>query len=258
MVIAVRTDTSIAATITQTSYYDALKIAFTNAGFGSPYHDFTSGTDRIIVYEFPVDNTKIAGTNYLRIRISNTLITYQQVYTSWNIATSTGTGNSVEITYTTLASNNTVGFVSLNGGSEYRLVLVSQASTFLPLGMIVPANKPDWWDLNNWSYGFIFTANTMTILRSSALNPYSNSDFDLFLNATRMVNVNPQTNRRDILAGMILLTQTNTGSGGRTSDDIAQIAGNGSSRYDLLNVFGTSQQYLVVNNNSGGMAVRVQ
>lgn len=258
MVVASRIDTSLAATITQSSYVTALKTAFTNAGFSSPVDDYTSGTDRILTYQFDVDNTKLLGSNFLRVRVTSGLITYQQLYTSWNATTHTGNNANTEITYSTLSTANTIGFVSLNGGSEYKFIFVTQGTTFLPLGIIAPANRPDWWDLNNWSYGFIWTSASMAAIRTSGINPYNNADFDLLLNSTRMASINPQTNRRDILAGLVLLTQSNAGSGGRTSDDLAQICGSGSGRYDVLSVFGTTQQYLVINNASAGIAIRTQ
>ncbi|BAY89656.1 MULTISPECIES: hypothetical protein [unclassified Tolypothrix] len=256
MAIATRTDSSLSATVTQTTLVNALKTAFTNAGYSSPISDYTSGTDRILVYQWDVDNTKVQGINYLRVRISNTLIIYQQLYTTWNTGTNTGTNSSSEVTYTTLAATNTIGFVSLNGSTEYKLVLITQGTTFIPLGLLVPANKPDWWDLNNWSYGFIFLTSTMQTLRTSNANPYSNTDFDYLTNTTRIANVNGQTNRRDIFSGLVLLSQSNQGSAGRTSDDVGQYCGNGSARYDTAPVFGTSQQYLVVVNAASGIIIR--
>lgn len=258
MVIATRTDSALSGTITQTSLTDALIVAFTNAGFSAPFDNYTSATDRILVYQLTLDATKTYGSIFLRIRVTTALVVFQQLFATWNTSTKAGTSGSVEVSYVTLSTTNPINFVSLNGGNEFRLVLLTQTVLFMPLGLVAPANRPAWWDLTNWAYGFIFINTAMNTLRTSALNPYANADFDTFLNNTRMGGANPATNRRDLLTGIVLLTQSNNGAGCRSSDDLAMVAGSGAARYDTQNIFGTTQQYLVINPISGGLAVRVQ
>lgn len=258
MVVATRIDSSLAATINQTSFVNALKTAFTNAGHTSIFDDYTSGTDRILVYAHIVDSSKVYGTLYLRIRITSSLVIYQQVYATWNATAHTGTGNSTEVLMLTLSTNVTVSFISLDIGTEGRLILISQGALYTPLGVIAPANRPTWWNLDSWNYGFIFTSNNANILRGTTVNPYSNNDYDTFLNNSRLGTPNNIFNGRDILTGIVLLSQSSTGVACRTSEDFGIGACNGNARYDLLPVLGTTQQYLVVNNVSGGLIIRVQ
>jgi hypothetical protein len=258
MAVATRTDTTLAATITQTSFVNALKTAFTSAGYSSIFDDYTSGTDRILVYAQIVDSSKVYGTVYLRIRITSSLAILQQIYTTWNPTARTGTGNSAEVPMITFATNGTVSFVSLDIGIEGRLVIISQGTLYVPLGIITPLNRPTWWDLNSWNYGFIFTSNSVNILRSTTVNPYGNTEYDTFLNNSRMGTPNTTFNGRDILTGIVLLSQSSTGVACRTSDDFGIGSCSGNARYDLLPVTGTTQQYLVINNVSGGLVIRVQ
>ena len=97
MVVATKTEASLAATITQTSFANALKTAFTSAGYSAVFDDYTSSTDRILVYAHVVDNSKVYGTSYLRIRITSALLIYQQIYSTWNATAHTGTGSSTEV-----------------------------------------------------------------------------------------------------------------------------------------------------------------
>ncbi|MEH2145298.1 hypothetical protein [Nostoc sp.] len=258
MAIATRTITTLSANFTQAQLSAALQTAFTNAGFSSLFDSYTSGTDLILVYAFVADASKACGTTYLRVRISNTFIIYQQVYSAWNPSTHTGTNGSIEVGYSTLVNTTAGVFNSLNGTSESRLVLVTQGATFLPLGVIVPVTMRSSWDLNSWTNGYIFTGSTMLLLRSTLANQYSNTENDIALaGSTRLGTANTIDNQRDVLTGLLLLNQGNTGFCGKTSDDIAVINGSGSTRYDILTKSGTSQQYLVVNPGSGGIAMRI-
>lgn len=257
MAIAVRTDSFVAPTWTQTSLLDGIKAAFTNAGFTATFDEYTSGTDRIVVYAIVLDAAKTYGTSYLRIRLTTGFIIGQQLYSTWTIATHTGLNPSSEITYTALTATTQVNFTALNGASEYRLIMLTQGTNAIALGFVAPTNKPAWWDLNAWNYCFVATANTFATFRSTNLNPYSNTENDSSLNQTRMGIANSQTNRRDLLPGVIFYSQTNQGISGRTSDDLVMLAGSGTTRYDTIQIPGDTKQYLLLNPASGGLAVRV-
>ena len=257
MAIATRTDTFLAPTITQQTLYDAIKAAFINAGFSAPYDEYVSGTDKIVVYAIALDAAKTYGTSYLRIRLTNTFIVGQQLYSTWNFATHAGTNGSSEVTYTAFTTNAQINFTALNGSNEYRLSLLSQGTNFINLGFVAPINKPAWWDLNAWNYCFLFANNTFALFRSTLLNPYANSDHDSFLNTSRLSTANNQTNRRDLLPGIIFLTQTNQGISGRSSDDLVMLAGAGTTRYDVVQIPNDTKQYLVLNPAAGGLAARV-
>lgn len=258
MVVATRTDTTLAAGWTQTTFMTALQAAFTNAGYSTPLSNYTSGTDRLLAYDFAVDNTKTFGINYLRLRFTTGFVLGQQIYSGWNAGTNTGTNGSTEATFTALSSTLAINFIALNGGSEFKLVIVNQTSSIIPLGILVPSNRRSTWDLNSWPFGFIFTTANCNVLRAPSLTPFSSTDYDTFLNNSRMASASTIDNRVDGLTGINLLTQSNTGSPARTSDDLASLAVNGVARFSLVNPFGTSQQYLVINPVAGGLGVRVQ
>lgn len=258
MPVSTRTITTLAAPFTQAQLSTALQAAFLNAGFPALFDSFTSGTDLILVYAFVSDVSKTYGTTYLRVRVSNTFIIYQQLFATWNTATDTGTGSSTEVSYSTLLNSTNVVFTALNGTSESRLVMVTQGSTFIPLGMIVPSTMRGSWNLNSHTNGYIFTGNTMVAMRSSSLNQFTSVDNDIVLSgSTRLATANTTDNERDLLTGLILLNQGNTGFAGKTSDDIAVGSFSGSTRYDTILRSGTSQQYLVIVPSSGGIAVRI-
>ena len=254
---ATRTITSLSATITQASLVTAIQTAFTNAGFSTPVSDYTSGTDRILVYSHSSDVGTYSNV-FLRVRITSALAVFQQLFATWNTGTNTGTNNSTEVSLGTLASNINIVFNSLNGGSEYRLIILTQGLSTFPLGLIAPNERRGSWTLNSWNWGFIFTNNTFSVLRSTTLNQHASADYDILGAAnSRLGTANPQDNERDVLSNLILLSQSNQGFSGRTSDDLGVASVSGSSRYDTINETGTSRQYLVVNPGSGGFVVRI-
>lgn len=258
MAVATRTISSLSATFTQTQLSTALQAAFASAGFSSVFDSYSVGTDLFLVYAFVSDVSKTYGTTYLRLRISNTFIISQQIYATWSVSSRPGSGNSVEVSYSALLNTSNVMFVSLNGTTESRLVMITQGTTFIPLGLIVPATMRASWNLNSHTNGYMFTTNTMVTLRSSALNQFTSNDNDIALvGTTRLGTANTTDNERDLLTGLVLLNQGNTGFAGKTSDDIGIGSFNGSTRYDIITKSGTSQQYLVLLPGSGGVAIRI-
>lgn len=256
--VATRTITNLATGFTQTQLRDAIITAFTNAGFSSPIQTFTSGTDLIVVFAFVVNAGATYGTSYVRVRITNTFLIYQQIFATWNTGTSSGANSSTEVSYGTLTNTTAVVFNSFNGVSEYRLVCLTQNTLFMPLGMIAPVTLRSSWNLNSWSWGFIFTSTTMVALRTTTLNPYNSSDCDIALaGSTRLATANTVDNERDIFTALVLLTQSNQGFTGKTSDDLGVVSASGSTRYDTIYKSGTTEQYLLINVGSGGFAVRI-
>jgi hypothetical protein len=254
---ATRTITSLGATITQANLVSALQAAFLNAGFSNPVSDFTSGTDRIFTYSITTGSGTF-GTIFLRVRVTSALAVFQQLFTAWNPATNTGTGNSTEVSYGTLSNSVSIVFNALNGGLEYGLILLTQGGTFQPLGLIAPLTKRSSFSFNSYTWGFIFTSATMAVVRGSSLNQYASADYDLALiGNSRLATANPIDNERDVISNLVLLTQSNQGFAGRTSDELAVVAASGSTRYDTISISGTSQQYLIVLPGAGGVAVRI-
>jgi hypothetical protein len=256
MAIATRIDSTLNSNWTQATLFDAVKLALANAGYSAPVSDFTSGTDRIAVYSIVLDGAKTYGTSFLRVRVSNAFVVGTQLLATWNPATNTGTGGGTEIVNTALVTTTTVNFVALNGGSEYKLVLVYQNAIYFPVGFLSPANKPVWWDLNSFNYCFIPAAITFALLRGTTLSPYANSELDSTLNNARMGIANTITNRRDVLPGVVLFTQANQGIAGRTSDDLIMLAASGTTRLDTIQIPSDTKQYLVINPAVGGLCIR--
>lgn len=259
MAIATRTDSFIAPTITQQLLYDAVKQAMTNSGFAATFDEYISGTDRIVVYSIVLDSTKTYGTTYLRIRITTGLVIHQSLYSTWAIASHTGINASTESSSAAFSATAQLNFVALNGGLEYKIAFIYQSSLAYILGFVSPAIRPSWWDLNTWNYCFHAIDNTFSVFRSTAVTPYSanNANYDSSLNLSRMGTANQQTNRRDILPGVLFYSQSNQGIAGRTSDDWVMIAANGATRFDTLQLPGDTKQYLLLNPASGGLGVRV-
>ncbi len=254
---ATRTITSLGATITQSNLVAAIVTAFTNAGFVAVVDDYTSGTDRILVYSHTV-GAGTFGTIFLRVRITSALGIFQQLYTSWNTSTKTGNNSSTEVSLGTLSTTIPCSFNALNGGNEYKLICLVQGSTLFPLGLIAPNTRRGSWSLNSWSWGFIFTSSAMSVVRGSSLNQFASVDYDIALAAnSRLGTANPTDNERDVLSNIILLSQSNQGFAGRSSDDLGIVSASGSTRYDTIPITGTSQQYLVINPGSGGFVVRI-
>lgn len=257
MTISARADSFVAPTFTQQSLFNGIKTAFLNAGFTATFDDYTSGTDKVVVYAIMLDSTKTNGTSYLKIRLTTGFIIGQQILSTWNATTKAGTGGSTELTYPALATTTQVNFVSLAAVPELSLVMLTQGTTAIALGCLSPINRPSWWDLNAWNYSFIPITNTFTTFRATTLNPYLNTEQDCSLNAVRMAIANSQTNRRDLLPGVIFYSQTNQGISGRSSDDLVMVSASGSTRYDILQIPGDTKQYLILSPISGGLAVRI-
>lgn len=251
-----RTITNLAATITQAALFSAIQTAFTNVGFNAPIDNYTASGDLILVYSVSAGTGTYANT-FLRVRITTGLVIAQQIFSAWNTSTKAGTNGSTEVVYTALVTNTNIVFNAFTS-SECRLIFVTQGSVMLPLGLIVPVTKRNSWSLNSWTWGLIPTSATMTTWRTTALNPFSNADIDLALiTSTRLATANSIDNERDVITNWLFLTQSNQGFVGRTNDDFAVGSFSGSSRYDTINISGTSQQYLVVLPGSGGLALRI-
>lgn len=257
MVLASRTDSFIAATITQQTLYDGIKQAFLNAGYNPAFDDYVGGTDKILVYAIAYDTTKTYGTTYLRIRITTGLVVNQQLYSTWVVSSHTGTNPSSEIAYAALANTNQVNFIALNAGIEFKLIVIWTSAITYVTGFIAPFNKPVWWDVNAWNYCFMPTDNTYSTFYSTALNPYNSQTYYNSLNNTYMGSANLQTNRRDLLPGIIFYSNSNRGIAARSSDDLVMTAASGTTRFDTFQVPNDTKQYLLLNPASGGLAVRV-
>lgn len=254
---AIRTDSTLGTNFTQATLFAAIKAAMTSAGFSTSVDDYTSGTDRIAVYTFVTDASKTYGTIYYRIRLLSNFTVLTGLYTTWNTITHTGNSASNEISFTGFVATNSVNFTTLNGGTEYKFVFVTQGSTFVPLGIIAPVNRPNWWNLNNWHYAFMWQTSTLNAFAGSTTNPYSNNLYTLLLNSSLMLNSNQQTGNTDILTELILLSNSGRGIAGKSSDDLGLGCLSASSRYNTIPTDNINQNFLVINPVAAGLVVKI-
>lgn len=254
---ATRTTTTLATGITQATLNSALLTAFTSAGYNAPYDNYTTGTDRVLVYEFVYDASKTYGKVYYKLRITSGLSLFYQVCSAWNTATKVATNPSPELNTIVVSTTSAITFDALSEETEYKFVMLTQSTNSIIMGIICPFNKPGWWNVNAFPYGFAVSNSALNAFAGCTLNPYSNGNYISFFSTSNLATVNLQTNKRDIITGMILLTASTRGVAGKTSDDIGMGACNGSSRFDVLTFPGTTQEYLVLNPVTGGMVIRI-
>ena len=259
MAIATKTTTTLAATITQQGLYNALKTAFTAAGFGNPYDEYTSADNSLrCAWLTMLDNTKVYGTTGMRFRVGTDLSLGFLMGTGWDKTNHTTSNFSTDYVSPAFAPSQPITLDSVNGGGEFKLVIVSQGTTKFNFCYLSPANKPIWWDLNSYPYGFINGSADFSLFYGSALNPYSNINFSNSLNRANLATANVITNKRDIELGVNFYSQSNQGIMGKSSDDLVSIAAVGTSRFDIVRVAGNpSKDFLIINNAAGGLGIRV-
>lgn len=256
-----RTDFTLAPVITQQSLYDTIKARFLACSGYTIFSEFTLTTDKCIVFELILDATKILGKVYLRIRIPTTLAVHQQLYTSWNTTSNTGTLASTESSAVTFSSNVAIEFLTFVKSPEYRFVILSQNTTFALLGIFRPENKPNTWSEDSYPYAFIndnnFTASNMfKTWFSASSNPYaSTSAFTSNMADSRISSPNPINNRRDSLATLILYASTQ-GIAGQSSAEIITVAALGQTRFEDIIFTSGTEEYILLNPNYGAMALR--
>ncbi|WP_029635987.1 hypothetical protein [[Scytonema hofmanni] UTEX B 1581] len=255
--VAIRKDSTLGASFTQATLFAAIKAATLDAGFSNPIDDYTSGTDRIAVYAFVTDASKTYGTTYYRVRVTTAFSVSISLYQAWNSTTHTGTNGSGEYTSSTLIASNTVNFVALAGGSEYKFVFITQNTTFIPLCVIVPSTRPSWWNLNNWNYAFLLVTNSLNVAVSTGLNPYSNVTSNLLINNALMATANPQSNLSDVMTGLIFMSSSTRGISGKTSDDLGSACVFASSRYNIIATDTMDQNFLIINPVAGGLVIKI-
>ena len=256
MTVATRTDSFLGAPVTQDSLYNAIKIAFANAGFGSPVDEYTDFSHKHAIYKYVYDSTKTYGQVYIRVRVRDDLYVFQSILATWNINTNTGTGECAEHYISQFNTTGPTNFVSLNALPEYGMVVMTQQSNFFYLGIIIPENRPIWWDLDFWPFAFQFVGGNFEVFRSCVLNPYNNQENSTNLTHGYMAHANQVTNRRDLVPGVIFYNQSARGVAGKTSDDLVMVAASGASRFDIVQVPGDSKEYLLLNMSAGALGVR--
>lgn len=252
-------------TITQTNLAEAIKSAMNSAGFGAVFDEYTGGTDRFLIYQLTFDPSKVYGTVFLVIKITNALGVTQRLYTNWNKTTRIGDNPGTETSTSSaiLANNSQVDFVGFTKSPEFRLVALYQGTVSIFLGYVRPETKPNWWEENNFPFVFIPTSNSNFVTwYSTGLSPYSGSigtrdRFSAHINVGQFSAPNPVTNRRDILSNILFYAHSNEGIAARSSSDLAMMASTNLVRRDIIQVSVGVEEYYLLNNVVGGLGVRI-
>jgi len=256
-----RTDTSQSPTITATNFENSLHTAMLNAGF-TLWHTYTaSGENRRIYRE--IFNSSTYGTAFYEIRINTT--TRQLViaaYVAFNTTTNTGTGAITSVNNFTPTTGDAINYTALNGGSEFRVVVIRQAGTVALVGQVRPSlNKPSWWDENNYPYVWYIRSLTSNQWSLQTAGGASLSPWALItaVIVSRTIRGTVPGGQREI-ANAVELGATSgvpAGTCGVFSNDIAQSSTEGlQPGVDMLVVTAGTEEYLVIQADSGGLVVR--
>jgi hypothetical protein len=254
MAIATRVETLLLPTWTRDNLFDALKTAFINAGFSAHYDDYVSGTDRYLVYEYVNDAVATYGKTYHAYRVLSNLNNNQAVASSHNLTTKAWTDSTSGALAGAANSSQSLILNAFNLGSEGRLVCLSQTGYFQILGLLTPANRPSWWNLGAYPYGFFFE--NPSSLRGTSRSPFANATYTGFLGNSALGVTNRNTGKPDIFKTMHLLNGSNEGVACWTSGDIGFGAFSGQTRYAEIIDSEENTIWTIVNNVAGGLCLR--
>jgi len=261
--VMTRTDSSLSPTITATNFENSLHTAMLDAGFTLWYSYTASGQNRRIYRE--VFNSSTYGTAFYEIRINTTTRDFSvAAYVSFNTTTNTGTGAITGTTFTP-TTGDAINYTALNGGSEFRLVLIRQAGTLAVVGQIRPSlNKPSWWNEDNYPYVWYImylTSNQWNNLQTvggASLSPWNYNTSSVIV--PRAIRGTVPGGQREISNAVELGSTASfppAGTCGVFSNDIAQSSTEGLvPGVDVLVVTPGTEEYLVIQAASGGLVVR--
>lgn len=262
----IRTNSSIAAPITGTLLRDGLRAAIQNTGIGARIDDYTSGNETRDVYQQDYGTALTYSNAFIETRINTlTMMISLALYHSFNTTTNTGSANPA-VTQNNMVINTatSVNFVSLDGGAEFRMVLVIQGSTIGVLALVRPTlARPAWWTDSDYPYFFInrnITGISQLVQFDStggtALTPFSSITQEV--RAAKVLGLNPNS-RRQLVTGVQLQTSTGTNRGliGQFSNDFALCSGTNALALDLIEVVPGVNEWLILNPAEGGLAVRI-
>jgi len=259
-----RTNNSISAPITGTNLLSGLRTAMQNAGFGARIDDYTSGNETRDVYEVQF-STSTYGTAYFETRVNTTtLVISCALYWSFNTTTNTGSASpTVSSNNMTINTTSGVNFVALDGGAQFKMVLIIQGATVGALSLLRPSlARPAFWTDADYPYFFMgknitgtsqFTAWEST--GGASLHPYSSVAVGL-----RPINLQgtlPNGQRQVVgCVQMQSTTGTNQGFIGQFNGDIVQVAGTNAIILDPITVLPGVEEYTILHVANGGLAVR--
>jgi len=257
-----RTETSQSPPITASNFESSLHTAMLNAGFNLWHSYVQYGQNRRIYRE--VFNNDTYGKAFYEIIIDNT---NQQLsvaaHVDFDNQNNTGTGTITGSSSFTPNTNNEINYVSLNGGSEFRVVLIRQAGTLAVLGQVRPSLHPSWWNENNYPYVWYVMSllydpwSSLQTAGDYYQSPWDSSYAEI---GNRSIRGTVPGGQRQIANAVELISSGYDPAGicGVFSNDIAQSATEGlEPGIDTLVVTPGTEEYLVLQAASGGLVVRV-
>lgn len=261
MVAATRTTSTLAPTVTQASLTTAIRSAFIAAGFGAaPFDEYTDGSSVThLIYEVVFDAVATRGRMYLDVQVTTALAVSHRLLQDWNAAANTFVTGSSFSTAVTFSAASPIYFTGYNH-AELKGVILEQGSSSIPL-MYARPQKPSWWTEDAWVYAFIPQTNTFAayVGLTGTANPYNSASTYNPSSFAAMSVVNPITNQRDILPGVVIFAAGATqGVAGRFSADVVHVSATGLTRFDVLQVTpGVEEYQLLQAGAAGAIALRI-
>jgi len=255
------TNTSQFPPITAANFESSLHTAMLNAGF-ILWHTYTSfGRNRRIYRE--IFNNDTYGTAFYELRFNTTSPRFSvAAHVGFNNQNNTGTGTITGYSDFSPDTSNEINYVSLNGGPEFRVVLIRQADELVVVGQLRPSLKPNWWNENNYPYVWYVIDLYSPWYSLTTAGGYSRSPWDSTyaeIGNRRIIGTVPN-GKREIANAVELISQgyANSGICGVFSNDIAQSATEElEPGVDVLVVSPGNEEYLVIQAATGGLVVRV-
>jgi len=200
--------------ITASNFASSLHTAMVNAGFSSSPHSYTSFGETRRVY-FETVNSDTYGTGIVETRITSSSQFTLAGYTAFNTSTNSGSGMVTSTSFTP-APNLDITYHSINGGVEFRQVIVSQGANVWWITRLRPALlRPSWWTDNAYPYWFIqytlSSFNSYIVVGGASLSPWN--EWSAGYNSRNIRGVTPG-NLREIRTGLELEPSGSSGNKG--------------------------------------------
>lgn len=248
--VATRTISSVAATVTQATLIAGLKVALASAGLSGTPADFTDGSsNRFLVYTI-VYNGSTYGTVYFWVQVTSALAVSCRLAADYNSGTQTSTNTTTYSTAVTFSSASAITLGAINASTEAALVYMLQGSTYQVIGTMRPTSKRASWDEGIWPFVFHPSSNSMSTFTSfaSTLSPYANASYS-FAAISQLSTAATFDGLNDVVRSPILFTASNQGSAGKFGTDFGLAAATSMSRLNLI--LTASEKYLILPTSPG-------
>lgn len=208
-------------TITQDGLISGLKTAFTAAGYGAVYAEFDESGIKNIVYQVVNDESKIFGTLYLHIKVTENLEVGQRLHTDFDTELNVGTNETDYTLSNSLSSSDTLRWIALSNGLEFRWVMLYQGYEQICLGIIRPLGIPSYWDEDIAPYAIVSDVSYEPLKKFflPEVNPYSNDSYieSSLISTIVSTQRNPFNSEIDILTRIVFAPNSNEGLFGMSS-----------------------------------------